>query len=490
MRHVATRLELFLFLMLAAGLYLLVATQGSYDHLFNFSGREFDSLAMHLMHGSSQVDPDAIGFEAFNVGDKTYMYFGPWPAMLRMPGLLLIPWLYDRFGRISVTLAALLAVLGFGRFVAESLRFNVHAGPRLKRYLFWTLLMAFTIGSPIASRLIEPNQFHDASLWGLCFALWGLFFLERCLIEDDPPLSAYAGLSTCAGLALLSRITYGIPLYACVILAAMRHFAVNRSFVSEIRPFLAIFAPAGAAAAFQGWYDYDRFGSIFATCPFEFYFSKAGFMPVIERYGQFNIGRIPATLLIYFDLSLRYFSLKAPFIFERFPDPLGGYGEMFAFYALTLSLPIAVPWAALTGLFGAAELARRIKARPIIAAVAAALFLQPLLILAYHSVTDRYLLDFIPFLAFCAGAWLRVVGRSRGFLGRAAVILVFATCLAAPLINGGALISATTYKINGYITDEQRAGLRHDMEAINGALEPALVKECPRWWESCLSGAL
>src|SRR5262249_2914335 len=53
----------------------------------------YDAQAHRLLAGHWDVPLDKLTFEAFLVHGKTYMYFGPWPAVLRLP----IAALTDRF---------------------------------------------------------------------------------------------------------------------------------------------------------------------------------------------------------------------------------------------------------------------------------------------------------------------------------------------------------------------------------------------------------
>ena len=45
----------------------------------------YDAQAHRLLEGHWDVPLDKLGFEAILVDGKTYMYFGPWPAVLRLP---------------------------------------------------------------------------------------------------------------------------------------------------------------------------------------------------------------------------------------------------------------------------------------------------------------------------------------------------------------------------------------------------------------------
>src|SRR5215470_16076828 len=51
----------------------------------------YDAQAQSLLEGHIDVPADAIGPEAFVHGGKSYGYFGPTPALLRLPLEMLMP---------------------------------------------------------------------------------------------------------------------------------------------------------------------------------------------------------------------------------------------------------------------------------------------------------------------------------------------------------------------------------------------------------------
>src|SRR5438128_4907859 len=52
-------------------------------------GRVFNSMLLHLLQGSFDVDPEAIGREGFVRDGLTYSYFGIALALLRLPFLFM-----------------------------------------------------------------------------------------------------------------------------------------------------------------------------------------------------------------------------------------------------------------------------------------------------------------------------------------------------------------------------------------------------------------
>ena len=64
-----------------------------------YASNFFDFQARALMDGHLWVTPGSLGIEAFHVDGREYMYFGPFPALLRIPVLWTTPE-YD--GRLTV----------------------------------------------------------------------------------------------------------------------------------------------------------------------------------------------------------------------------------------------------------------------------------------------------------------------------------------------------------------------------------------------------
>ena len=66
-------------------------------------GVSYDDLAASLLEGSARVRRSSICWEYFQVGADTYMYFGPFPALLRIVGNGLLPEMYGHWSRYYVS---------------------------------------------------------------------------------------------------------------------------------------------------------------------------------------------------------------------------------------------------------------------------------------------------------------------------------------------------------------------------------------------------
>ncbi|HWE92741.1 MAG TPA: hypothetical protein VG269_02100, partial [Tepidisphaeraceae bacterium] len=74
-------------------------------------GDYYDGLATSMLHRRLDVPPDAIGGEAFIFEGRYYGYFGPTPALFRMPLNRFAPSLRNQWSRASMLVACLVGLL-------------------------------------------------------------------------------------------------------------------------------------------------------------------------------------------------------------------------------------------------------------------------------------------------------------------------------------------------------------------------------------------
>src|SRR5437016_6284183 len=98
-------------LVLSVLIWIIATTGGRQVFVKEVLGDAFDSQAEHFLHGNVDVDADAIRSEAMLVNGKTRMYFGPFPALLRIPLNLIYPAGHGAWSRVSGFLAGELALL-------------------------------------------------------------------------------------------------------------------------------------------------------------------------------------------------------------------------------------------------------------------------------------------------------------------------------------------------------------------------------------------
>lgn len=374
---------------------------------FTFAGRErfsgtYDSLARSLRHGSAEVDVREIYTEAWLLNGRAYTYFGPLPALLRVVPDLIAPSLYGLWARISVFLANLLSIAAVAALARRELAANPALDDRRRSSLLLATVAAFALGTPLAVLGSVAVIYHEAIVWGLAPALWGLYFTLGELRSGR----GLAALSALAGCAFLARLTFGGPLFLLAGILGVRRLIRARQ---EGKPLwsvakrIALAAlPAIVAVLVQLAYNRARFGGWLKFVDFDAY------VGVRPRDGQtFSFSRIPIAASLYFGISPANFSAHVPFLlfWETIPPP-----EVYNNQAAPLLSPLlGSPWL-LFGWMGGVAFWRRSPERGWLTLCAVPFVLECVLILGYYWLGYRFLAEFLPLWLLLHAVYLRHVG--------------------------------------------------------------------------------
>jgi len=109
-------------LILAVVFWLFTMTGGGDIFVKEVLGGAYDSQAEHFLQGDVGVDSAAIAHEKMVVNGKVRMYFGPFPALLRIPLNFVYPLGYGKWSRISGFCAGVIALFAFAGLVRTALR--------------------------------------------------------------------------------------------------------------------------------------------------------------------------------------------------------------------------------------------------------------------------------------------------------------------------------------------------------------------------------
>jgi hypothetical protein len=345
----------------------------------------FNSMAEHLLAGRFDVDPASIDAEGFDVNGQTVSYFGIFCALLRIP-LVLLP----GFARIDVTWWSCLIAVWTATYLqlrAIALIWTDSSPPR-QMWLAFALLISVLFGGQHI-QFLRPSIYQEPIDWAFCHAAAFIYLAIRGLTTtrgfDRRTLCLMAA---CAGLALLTRVSFGVGLYAafalfllargnlrtwpmpvCVLLA----FALITAVVNEGRwadPFT--FADYSKFDLSQDVYP-DRLGRLAAYGTFNPARIWLGlgyyFLPVwvwIRSDGHVLFAEAQATLMDAMELPPGSFFLTDPFL---------------------LGLAVA-------GVFAVRDRVR--------AALLVGLCAPPVLMLCAISMAHRYRVEFYPFLFLAA----------------------------------------------------------------------------------------
>jgi hypothetical protein len=423
------------------GIHFALITRGTGHPLGEeLLGSAFDSLASSLLAASAEVAPEAIRWEAMEVDGRTYMYFGMWPALLRIPLDWFVPANAGQWSKSSCFLASLLTVAGFGRIAARRLVHNDSLDAEDKRFFLAVSVLGFGLATPLAYLMHTGTIYHEPIIWGLCGSVWGIYFLFRLLepIIDSAPaidLRSLFGLSSVAGATLLARVTYGAPLY--LVLACVCGFALYEALRDEARDVRDAFArlaigvtPAVACLLLQLWYNFDRFGSPLTFVDYQYVayvVNDPQSSGVMQRTGPFDLGRLWNGFVNYFGFRAANFHGDFPWV--RVAHPSYPEADLYSriFRSHLVSLSVVSSWIVAGASIGAFHLFTR-PASLLARLCGLAFLVQLVVVMSFFIMEQRYSLDFFPFLIFAYAYFLAGAATVRPLRGRPkdlATVLLF-----------------------------------------------------------------
>src|SRR6266496_6036756 len=294
-------------LLLSGLLWLFTTTGGRQIFVKEVLGGAYDSQAEHFLRGDVDVDVEAIGHEAMIVNDHMRMYFGPFPAFLRIPLNFVYPAGHGKWSRISGFCAGVIALFAF----AGLMRTALHPSSLSSRPRNWVgnaCIVGFALGSPLLLLLGNLSIYDEAIIWGFALSLGAIFFAFRSReVEGSALTGALLGFSLCAGCALLSRVTFGAPF---ILIAPFLALAIRPE--NRIINLAALLLPLGAALAFYIWLSCARFGSPFGV-NFDYYINPVH-AEFAHKFGVFSPRRIPYSFADYFSLRFPAVQREPPFL--------------------------------------------------------------------------------------------------------------------------------------------------------------------------------
>lgn len=392
-------------------------------------GMAFNSMLEHLLEGRFDVDPAAIDFEAFLVGDRTVSYFGVFCALLRLP-----LWLTGRLARTDMTgLSCLVAVClgGWFQLRAVLLVYNESPASTRRMWLCGAMIACILFGGQQV-QFLRPSIYQEVIDWADAFAMAFVFLALRGVLTGRGfDARTLATMALCAGLGLLTRVTFGVGMYAalaglCLVRWRQARLAVPAVLVLAVFAGLAGVVNAGRWGNPLVFADFTRYAMSLDT-----YTDR---LVRLATYGTFNLRRLWFGLGYYFvpvwglvrpDGEL-LFAATQERLFDAVELPPGSF---------FITDPLLL---ALCGV-GIATVRRRDSA-----GVLAGLAVQTLLILCALSLSWRYRVEFFPLLVFGGLLGLRHLCRQGGLAPRWRAAIAAAAVLSIIASHGMAAIYAVS----------------------------------------------
>lgn len=185
-------------------------------------GGFYDAQAHALADGHLDVPRAALGIEAFTVGGRSYMYQGPFPALVRLPVAVVTDRFDGRLTGASMVLAFAVTIVSVSALswqVRGLLRPGV-AVSRGEAAAAGAFVAACTAGSAPLFLASQLSVYHESALWGAALTLAALAVLTRHLRSPSPAaLAAASALSTAA---LWSRASVALGAVAALGLLGLR----------------------------------------------------------------------------------------------------------------------------------------------------------------------------------------------------------------------------------------------------------------------------
>jgi hypothetical protein len=385
---------------LGACLWMFTMTGGGDVFVEEVLGKAYDSQGEHFLRGDVGVDAEVIAHEVLIVDGKARMYFGPFPAFLRIPLNLIYPSGRGYWSRALGFCAGMIALAAFAGLARMALR-SSQLSSRWRNWVGNVSVVGFGLASPLLLLLGNLSIYDEAIIWGLAWSLAALYFACRFLTGEGVAWTrVLLAFSLCAGAALLSRATFGVPF---VLIAPILGYGLLRR--SEKFSLAALFLPLGAAFVFYVFLTYARFGS-FSGMPLRYSINSEQ-REFALKHGLFRLERVPYSFADYFILRVPELKHEPPFLQAGRQPYEHPTLYVMPFTESYTSLLWCSSWILLGASLGVAMLLRTGDSGGVERMIAAILFLQVILILSFMCLAQRYAADFFPFLVFAFFVFLR-----------------------------------------------------------------------------------
>lgn len=438
---------------LSAGVLFLLVLLGGHWTLLGRDplGGFYDLQAHSFADLRWDVAAGPLGIEAFLIDGKAYTYYGPWPAVLRLPVALFTHALDGRLTQISMLLAFGVALVFTVRLTN---RVRVLVSPhdpvtRTERWAVATFVFVVGAGSVFLFLASRAFVYHEAELWGAALAIGAFeFIVAYATTPGRRNLLIASGL---ASLAFLTRGSVGAgPVAALGLLLLASFWGPTRRFVGlpgRARG-LGTWVPLGIAVAvpiaMYAGVNFAKFGTFFSLPLDQQYFSQinAARQAALDANGGslFGLRFAPTTIVQFFRPDALRLDSLFPWI--GFPPRAHVFGgATFDTLDVSSSVPSSMPALTILAIIGLVGTARppatdgptlRVLRAPVLGAIAGSF-----VTLTIAFVAHRYLSDFMPLLVLLGAAGVHLLlrwARTRRRVGGTRAVRLVGAGIAAVVV--------------------------------------------------------
>ena len=410
-----------------------VLTSGNFSFIYpDAFGAFYDFQAQSLLAGRWDVPEEALGGEAFKVGGKIYGYFGPTPALLRVPFVLtgLGFGLLTRSFLLSYFVAVLFGTYALLRHVTRLMR-GADASPAPGLVLL--ALCATGFGSTLLFLASRAYGYHEALLCGVATAVWSGYFSLRHLAT--PATRWWVTALVLGTLSVQARPPTGLFALCLLGAVALVQLVAQRSTRSGWRTPLTVGVLAVAGLMSLQGVAYLKFGT-FDGAPLQYHVQ---YTP--ERIAQFDgkkfhLANLPTNLAAY--VSSPGFIVSPRFPYFRFKPVVADRSSA----KIDIHEPAAAIPGAMAGLvvltaFGCASCFGFQSCRPPMVVVGLATLPLLTCLLTFAAISHRYTADFCPPLIIAAMFGVAFIDAKTGIRRVAAIVCVCAATAFSSVLTLG-----------------------------------------------------
>lgn len=395
--------------------------------------KAYDSLGDSMKHLEFNVAPETIMWEGLDIDGKKYIYFGPFPAFIRMVLNYFWPENYGSWSRVSTMIA--LCLMTIISFITFSIALKNNTNINIRKYSALPVILTFglILGTPVFYLTACTRIYSEAIMWGVSFAVISLSFYYLLLNETvcSKKLLALFGISISC--TLLSRITFALPLY---VLCLYLFYRVYKQKEEWFKKWMILGVSAGIGGVFQLFYNFKRFGNIFITYPV-----KMHYLWQVKAYGFFSAQRLYDGLLTTLIPNKDNFSLNFPYIMQKTHEYKNAYlyGDWKEPYtAITLTsifFTFLIIYFACREVIKVCKLSKKqVRIRNMFNAqmgTAVFLSLEALLICSCHFITQRYMSEYVPLIFFLTLMFITKVKSTKTV--KLFSVFLFTSCVVSML---------------------------------------------------------
>jgi hypothetical protein len=174
-----------------------------------YASNFFDLQARAFMDGHIWVPPGSLGIEGFVVRGHEYMYFPPFPALLRLPVLFTTSEFDGRLTLVSMALAFVVMAVMTSRLL-WLVRDLLVPGTEVTRTEAASLAILLALclgGTTLTFDASDPWVYHEVYAWAIPLVVGSMYWMLRVLREPTP--AAIGWLLAFDAATILTRTTGG-----------------------------------------------------------------------------------------------------------------------------------------------------------------------------------------------------------------------------------------------------------------------------------------